>query len=115
LQFSKRNKQTPLLPLPEINSIYHAESAGSRDQPHPGSFLKKREEPGNEVASCEDWKFAFRRETEAVIGKLLLKSSSVFLKHLIDFNKCDLPLYFECYPIIKCTVIYEQNGLDKKD
>ena len=32
LQFSKRNKQTPLLPLPEINSIYHAESAGSRDQ-----------------------------------------------------------------------------------
>ena len=50
LQFSKRNKQTPLLPLPEINSIYHAESAGSRDQPRPGSFLKKREEPGNEVA-----------------------------------------------------------------
>ena len=49
LQFSKRNKQTPLLPLPEINSIYHAESAGSRDQPRPGSFLKKREEPGNEV------------------------------------------------------------------
>ena len=49
LQFSKRNKQTPLLPLPEINSIYHAESAGSRDQPRPGSYLKKREEPGNEV------------------------------------------------------------------
>ena len=49
LQFSKRNKQTPLLPLPEINSIYHAESAGSHDQPRPGSFLKKREEPGNEV------------------------------------------------------------------
>ena len=49
LQFSKCNKQTPLLPLPEINSIYHAESAGSRDQPRPGSFLKKREEPGNEV------------------------------------------------------------------
>ena len=23
---------------------------GSRDQPRPGSFLKKREEPGNEVA-----------------------------------------------------------------
>ena len=45
LQFYKRNKQTPLLPLPEINSIYHAESAGSRDQP----LLKKREEPGNEV------------------------------------------------------------------
>ena len=52
LQFSKRNKQTPLLPLPEINSIYHAESAGSRDQPRPGSFLKKREEPGNEVGDA---------------------------------------------------------------
>ena len=55
LQFSKRNKQTPLLPLPEINSIYHAESAGSRDQPRPGSYLKKREEPGNEVAVCLDF------------------------------------------------------------
>ena len=54
LQFSKRNKQTPLLPLPEINSIYHAESAGSRDQPRPGSFLKKREEPGNEVGEKFD-------------------------------------------------------------
>ena len=54
LQFSKRNKQTPLLPLPEINSIYHAESAGSRDQPRPGSFLKKREEPGNEVGFSPD-------------------------------------------------------------
>ena len=54
LQFSKRNKQTPLLPLPEINSIYHAESAGSRDQPRPGSYLKKREEPGNEVVQSVD-------------------------------------------------------------
>ena len=25
---------------------------GSRDQPRPGSFLKKREEPGNEVVPC---------------------------------------------------------------
>ena len=58
LQFSKRNKQTPLLPLPEINSIYHAESAGSRDQPRPGSYLKKREEPGNEVAAC--YKITYR-------------------------------------------------------
>ena len=49
MQFSKRNKQTPLLPLPEINSIYHAKSAGSRDQPRPGSFLQKREEPRSEV------------------------------------------------------------------
>jgi hypothetical protein len=24
---------------------------GSRDQPRPGSFLKKREEPGNEVVT----------------------------------------------------------------
>ena len=50
MQFSKRNKQTPLLPLPEINSIYHAESEGSRDQPQPGYFLIKRKEPGDEVA-----------------------------------------------------------------
>jgi hypothetical protein len=54
LQFANKiaifqTQQTPLLPLPESNSIYHAESAGSRDQPRPGSFLKKREEPGNEV------------------------------------------------------------------
>ena len=56
LQFSKRNKQTPLLPLPEINSIYHAESAGSRDQPRPGSYLKKREQPGNEVVLTVDCK-----------------------------------------------------------
>jgi hypothetical protein len=35
--------------LERAYSIYHAESAGSRDQPRPGSFLKKREEPGNEV------------------------------------------------------------------
>jgi hypothetical protein len=47
--FQTQLKHTPLLPLPEINSIYHAESAGSRDQPRPGSFLEKREEPGNEV------------------------------------------------------------------
>ena len=65
LQFSKRNKQTPLLPLPEINSIYHAESAGSRDQPRPGSFLKKREEPGNEVAVMP----ANRRELDSLVKR----------------------------------------------
>jgi hypothetical protein len=40
---------TPLLPLPETISIYNAMSAGARDQPRPGSFPHKREEPGNEV------------------------------------------------------------------
>jgi hypothetical protein len=29
---------------------------GSRDQPRPGSFLKKREEPGNEVANILVWR-----------------------------------------------------------
>jgi hypothetical protein len=33
---------------------------GSRDQPRPGSFLKKREEPGNEVAIKELSKRYFR-------------------------------------------------------
>ena len=68
LQFSKRNKQTPLLPLPEINSIYHAESAGSRDQPRPGSFLKKREEPGNEVGIYID--YCFRKIKTMIIQNL---------------------------------------------
>jgi hypothetical protein len=74
LQFSKRNKYTPLLPLPEINSIYPAKSAGSRDQLRPGSFLNKREEPGNEVASKID--AYFRRGNAYVLlrglcGKIL--------------------------------------------
>jgi hypothetical protein len=49
LQFSKRNKQTPLPPLPEINFNLPRKICVTRDQPRPGSFLHKREEPGNEV------------------------------------------------------------------
>jgi hypothetical protein len=40
----------PLLPLPEINLNLPRRICVTRDQPRPGSFLKKREEPGNEVA-----------------------------------------------------------------
>jgi hypothetical protein len=39
----------PLLPLPEINFNLPRRICVTRDQPRPGSFLKKREEPGNEV------------------------------------------------------------------
>ena len=49
MQFSKRNKQTPLLPLPEIKFNLPPKSGGSRDQLRPGSLLHKRKEPGNEV------------------------------------------------------------------
>ena len=51
MQFSKRNKTAPLLPLPEINFNLPRRICVTRDQPRPGSFLKKREEPGNEVGS----------------------------------------------------------------
>jgi hypothetical protein len=51
LQFSKtkRNKQTPLPPFPEININLSRKICVTRDQLRPGSFLHKREEPGNEV------------------------------------------------------------------
>jgi hypothetical protein len=41
----------PLLPLPEINFNLPRRICVTRDQPRPGSFLKKREEPGNEVVN----------------------------------------------------------------
>ena len=45
------NQQTaPLLPIPEINFNLPCRICVTCDQPRPGSFLKKREEPGNEVA-----------------------------------------------------------------
>jgi hypothetical protein len=49
MQFSKRNKQTPLLPLPEIKFNLPPKSGDSRDQLRPGSLFHKRKEPGNEV------------------------------------------------------------------
>jgi hypothetical protein len=45
------NTTNRLLYYPSLRAIYHTEPAGSCDQPRPfpGSFLNKREEPGNEV------------------------------------------------------------------
>jgi hypothetical protein len=45
----------PLLPLPEINFNLPRRICVTRDQPQPGSYLKKREEPGNEVARNHDF------------------------------------------------------------
>ena len=47
MSFSKR---APLPPYPNDNFILARRICVPRDQPQPGSFLNKREEPGNEVA-----------------------------------------------------------------
>jgi hypothetical protein len=46
MQFSKH---TPLPPYPNHNFILARRICVPRDQPQPGSYLNKREEPGNEV------------------------------------------------------------------
>ena len=101
LQFSKRNKQTPLLPLPEINSIYHAESAGSRDQPRPGSFLKKREEPGNEVVYIYEQKLPSTPQDWSE-EKFQWSRSSIFTKKQ---TAAKLYVRIQMYKIIKMTIV----------
>ena len=49
MQFSKH---TPLPPYPNDNFILACRICVPRDQPQPGSFLNKREEPGNEVVNA---------------------------------------------------------------
>ena len=48
------HQTAPLLPLPEINFNLPRRICVTRDQPRLGSYLNKREEPGNEVGEIDD-------------------------------------------------------------
>ena len=64
----------PLLPLPEINFNLPRRICVTRDQPRPGSFLKKRKDPGNEVDDSFD-------TGNTVIQQLLFLEDESFNKH----------------------------------
>ena len=81
MQFSKH---IPLPPYPNDKFILARRICVPRDQPQPGSFLNKREEPGNEVGNISP--FNLRRPSTSARSPMLRSSPSSGGQNLVHLS-----------------------------